>query len=160
MVQARQTQHRSYPAHLAGGVFFHASDFKEICRILWGAGQLPHRQENRQRFTDVEDPTNTAAFKFQISSRLSAGRAVSAVQRVVTRRYQQEDRMVLVWQSIIEGEGMFTGMRAEYAYPLTNAACGDTTLESMVKQFTGMILEMVAEDGVEIMKNFEKLHIC
>ncbi|KAG2787799.1 hypothetical protein PC116_g22317 [Phytophthora cactorum] len=44
--------------------------------------------------------------------------------------------------------------------PLTNAACGDTTLESMVKQFTGMILEMVAEDGVEIMKNFEKLHIC
>ncbi|KAG3136260.1 hypothetical protein C6341_g21460 [Phytophthora cactorum] len=127
------------------------SDFKEICRILWGAGQLPHRQENRQRFTDVEDPTNTAAFKFQISSRLSAGRAVSAVQRVVTRRYQQEDRMVLVWQSIIEGEGMFTGMRA---------ACGDTTLESMVKQFTGMILEMVAEDGVEIMKNFEKLHIC
>ncbi|KAG3156463.1 hypothetical protein PI126_g8756 [Phytophthora idaei] len=91
---------------------FMPSDFKETCRILWDAGQLPHRQENRQRFTDVEDPTNTAAFKFQISSRLSTGRAVSAVQRVVTRRYQQEDRMVLVWQSIIEGEGMFTGMRA------------------------------------------------
>ncbi|KAG6949583.1 hypothetical protein JG687_00014767 [Phytophthora cactorum] len=119
MVQARQTQHRSYPRSLSrgggGGSSFMPSDFKEICRILWGAGQLPHRQENRQRFTDVEDPTNTAAFKFQISSRLSAGRAVSA--RVVTRRYQQEDRMVLVWQSIIEGEGMFTGMRAEYAYP-------------------------------------------
>ncbi|KAG3054088.1 hypothetical protein PI124_g16834 [Phytophthora idaei] len=37
---------------------------------------------------------------------------------------------------------------------------GVTTLESMVKQFTGMILEMVAEDGVEIMKKFEKLHTC
>ncbi|KAF1788867.1 hypothetical protein GQ600_11908 [Phytophthora cactorum] len=102
--------------------------------------------------------------------------------RLIHASYQQEDRMVLVWQSIIEGEGMFTGMRAgetgwDVLAPSTDSTkpgtvlriCishspmqlgGETTLESMVKQFTGMILEMVAEDGVEIMKKFEKLHIC
>lgn len=157
-------------------------DFNETCQALWHSAQLPHRTEDRQVFGGVEDPTKTAAFKFRVTNRLSTGRVVSAVQRVVIRRYQQKGRMVLVWQSLIEGEEMFTGMRAgetgwDVLTPSTEASKTGTVIrtcishtpmhfgtealhESGLRQFTGMILEKVAEDGVEIMKEFGKLHVA
>ncbi|GMF65941.1 unnamed protein product [Phytophthora lilii] len=87
-------------------------DFKEACQTLWYSALLPHRQEDRKVFDGVDDPENTAAFKFRVSNRLATGQVVSVVQRVVTRRYLEEGRMVLVWQSLMEGEGMFIGMQA------------------------------------------------
>lgn len=57
-------------------------------------------------------PDTTSAFKFRVSTSLGSGQVVSAVQLVISRRYQTSDRMVFVWQSYMDGEGMFTGMRA------------------------------------------------
>ncbi|KAG6587173.1 uncharacterized protein IUM83_03060 [Phytophthora cinnamomi] len=156
--------------------------FDHACQTLWESGKLPHQQQNRQGFGDVEDPENTAAFTFRIANRLVTGGIVSAVQRVITRRYQEEGRMVLVWQSLMEGEGMFTGMRAgetgwDVLTPSTDASRPGTVIQTCIshtpmhfgaiglhnprsKQFTGMILELVAGDGIKIMKEFEKLHIA
>lgn len=103
---------------------------------------------------------------------------MSAVQRVVTRRYQDNGRMVLVWQSLMEGEGMFTGIRAgETGWDVLTPSKDGTLIQTCIshtpmnfdaielqkprlKQFTGMVLESVAGDGIEIMKDFEKLQIA
>ncbi|GMF42141.1 unnamed protein product [Phytophthora fragariaefolia] len=151
-------------------------NFDQACQTLWEAGQLPHRHLDRQDFDDVDGPENTAAFKFRVTNSLSTGKVVSAVQRVVARRYMEKGRMVLVWQSLMEGEGIFTGMRAgetgwDVLTPTTYGSKMQTCIshapmhfdinslrQVCLKPFTGMILESVADDGTEMMKEFEKLH--
>ncbi|GMF65943.1 unnamed protein product [Phytophthora lilii] len=156
-------------------------NFQQTCEMFWQAGKLPFRQEDRQDFESVNDPDNTAAFKFRVSNRLSTGRVVSALVRFVTRRYQEENRVVVVWQSLMEGEGIFTGMRAgetgwDVLTPSTATPNSGSVVKTCichtpmhlstvsshdpaVKQFTGMMLGSVADDGTEIAKMFEKLLI-
>ncbi|GMF59584.1 unnamed protein product [Phytophthora fragariaefolia] len=70
--------------------------FKETSDILWTVGRLPHRQEDRQAY--IVTP-NTMAIKFRNTSQLKSGRVVSVLQRVVSRRYDDDGKMVIVWRS-------------------------------------------------------------
>lgn len=73
--------------------------FQQICRSTWQVAQMQHRQEDREEFDGLEDPENTAAFKFRVTTCLSSGRTVSVLQRAVVRRYVVKDRSVVVWRS-------------------------------------------------------------
>ncbi|GMF65942.1 unnamed protein product [Phytophthora lilii] len=157
-------------------------DFDQACQTLWRAAQLPHRQQDRVESLGVPDPSNTTAFKFRVLRRLSSGQVVSAAQRVICRRYQTSDRMVFVWQSYMDGEGMFAGLRAgetgwdvlarstdsSGVVRVTRTSCichspmrieGLVTREPAVKQFNDMLIGAVTEDGNEITKRFETLEI-
>ncbi|KAG6603123.1 Mannan polymerase complex subunit mnn9 [Phytophthora cinnamomi] len=84
--------------------------FKETSDTLWTVGRLLHRQEDRQAYHGLP---NTVAFKFRYTTQLKSGRVVSVLQRVVSRRYDEDGKTVVVWRSFTEGEGMFTGMHAD-----------------------------------------------
>ncbi|KAG1703514.1 hypothetical protein DVH05_007461 [Phytophthora capsici] len=158
-------------------------DFEQACQMLWDAVQLRNRQECRMDFHHVPDPNTASAFNFRTSSRLSSGQVVSALQRVVTCRYRTRDRQVFVWQSYMDGEGMFTGLRAgETGWDIltrsvdasglekvtrttviwhTPMHVGNATIpESIMKEFTAMTIDSVSEDGNEIAKEFEKIRIA
>ncbi|OWZ20649.1 hypothetical protein PHMEG_0004909 [Phytophthora megakarya] len=87
-------------------------DFDEACQTLWEAAKLSHRQDERNDFDGVPDPENTSAFNFRVLKYLGSGQVVSALQHVVSRCYRTRDRMVFVWQKFMDGEGIFTGLRA------------------------------------------------
>eukprot|EP00644_Phytophthora_capsici_P002630 jgi/Phyca11/105989/e_gw1.11.616.1 len=135
-------------------------DFEQACQTFWDAAQLRHRQECRREFHQV----------------------VSALQRVVSRRYRTRDRFVYVWQSYMDGEGMFTGLNAGETgwVVLTRSVdtCGlekvtRTTViwhtstdidnavipETVAKEFTTMTLGSVTEDVDEIAKRFQEVNI-
>lgn len=135
--------------------------------MLWDAVQLRNRQECRMDFHHVPDPNTASAFNFRTSSRLSSGQVVSALQRVVTCRYRTRDRQVFVWQSYMDGEGMFTGLRAgETGWDIltrsvdasglekvtrttviwhTPMHVGNATIpESIMKEFTAMTIDSVS----------------
>ncbi|CEG44785.1 uncharacterized protein PHALS_01122 [Plasmopara halstedii] len=86
--------------------------FEPASRFIWQMAQLKHRQEDREIYEGVEDPENTMAIKFRITSR-QMGEAVSLLQRVVIRRYQEKNRVVAVWRVFTEGEGLFRGMHSD-----------------------------------------------
>ncbi|KAG7382566.1 hypothetical protein PHYPSEUDO_004765 [Phytophthora pseudosyringae] len=154
-------------------------DFQRTCRFTWCVAQMQHRQEDRECFDGMDDPDNTAAFKFRVTHRLKSGRAVSVLQRAVVRQYLKDDRSVVVWRSLSEGEGMFTGMHADecgwcVSIPLPNSPKPSTltrvmmrhvpmhfsskaTQEVEAKQFTGFVLDTGSEDALEITNRLEKL---
>jgi hypothetical protein len=154
-------------------------NFEQICRHTWYVAQMPHRQEDRERFDVVDDPENTSAFKFRVTTCLHSGRKVSLLQRAVVRRYVQDNRSVIVWRSFTEGEGMFAGMHADesgwcVSIPLSNSPEPSTLLLTMMrhvpmyfstkplqapdaKQFTGLVLDTGTEDATEISSRLEKL---
>eukprot|EP00644_Phytophthora_capsici_P006571 jgi/Phyca11/118395/e_gw1.36.376.1 len=76
-------------------------------------GLLLRQEEGRELYEGVEDPENTIALKFRLSTRLPTGSITSAVQRVVGRQYKEKDRAVGVWRSFTEGEGGFQGMHSD-----------------------------------------------
>ncbi|KAF4043152.1 hypothetical protein GN244_ATG04631 [Phytophthora infestans] len=98
---------------LYGGKLTLPFGFSELCPSRWYTAPLRHRQEGRQLYHGVDDPDKTLAFKFRITTRLASGKTASVVQRVAIRRYEQNERMVIVWRLFTEGEGAFFGMNAD-----------------------------------------------
>ncbi|GMF33505.1 unnamed protein product [Phytophthora lilii] len=84
--------------------------YKDICQYRWLAAHLFHRQQSRELYDDVEDPSNTLALKYRVTTRLNSGEFASALQRIVIRRYTEDDRMLIVWRLFTEGEGVFDGI--------------------------------------------------
>ncbi|GMF38529.1 unnamed protein product [Phytophthora fragariaefolia] len=154
-------------------------DLQRVCKFTWEVAQLNHRQEDREHYDEMGDPENTSAFKFRITTRLSSGKNVSLLQRLIARRYIQEDRFAVVWRSFTEGEGIFSGMHADecgwcVSIPLPSSPKPKTlmrtlirhvpmhfstkaTHESEVQQFTGLVLDTGTEDATEIANLMEKL---
>jgi hypothetical protein len=154
-------------------------DHEQIGRHAWCLAQMNHRQEDREHFDGVEDPENTSAFKFRVTTCLHSGRKVSLLQRTVVRRYFQVNRSVLVWRSFSEGEGLFAGMHADesgwcVSIPLSNSPEPSTLLRTMMrtvpmhfstkdfpepdaKHFTGMVLNSGTQDATETFSRLEKL---
>ncbi|GMF12988.1 unnamed protein product [Phytophthora lilii] len=153
--------------------------YEQISKVSWGVAQMHHRQEDREEFDGVENPENTSAFKFRVSTILNSGRKTSVLQRAVVRRYLEEGRSIIAWRSFTEGEGMFTGMHAdEYGWCITvpvpdspePSALIRTMMrsvpmhfsskhvrESDAKQFTGLVLDSGTEDATEIASRLERL---
>ncbi|KAK1942673.1 hypothetical protein P3T76_006172 [Phytophthora citrophthora] len=74
---------------------------------MWQLVLVLRQEEDRELYEGIEDPENTLALKFRISTCLPTGKIASAVQRVVGRRYHENDRIVGVWRSFTEGEDLF-----------------------------------------------------
>ncbi|RLN96949.1 hypothetical protein BBJ28_00016703 [Nothophytophthora sp. Chile5] len=153
--------------------------FKQTCQSLRHVAVMQHRQTDRELYYDVEDPETTMALKYRITSRQTSGRVMSVVLRVVARRFEERDRVVTIWRSFTEGEGVFTGMHSDetgwcVAKPSPTSSAENTllemcirnvpmhfrstaTLEPAVEQFTDLVLNSGTEDSAEITGMLEKL---
>ncbi|EGZ09025.1 hypothetical protein PHYSODRAFT_318805 [Phytophthora sojae] len=144
--------------------------FKQVCHSVWYLAQLKHRQEDRVIYEGLDDPENTIALKFRITSR-RMGEKVSLLQRVVVRRFQKVNRVVVVWKVFAEGEGLFRGMHSD------ENGCNETTgtildtcfrhvpthfsssasCTPVVNEFTDMIVSTGEEENQTVMKALEKM---
>ncbi|POM68553.1 Hypothetical protein PHPALM_15275 [Phytophthora palmivora] len=166
---------------LYGGKLTLPFDFREICRSRWYTAPLWHRQESRQLYQGVDDPDNTVAFKFRITTRLSSGAIASVLQRVTLRRYKEKERMVIVWRLFTEGEGIFNGMNADetgwnVATPAVNSTKTGTVMLTCVrnvpmhlnnvttgapavKQFADKLVEWGSENHLEVTNTLKNLSL-
>ncbi|OWZ16608.1 hypothetical protein PHMEG_0009578 [Phytophthora megakarya] len=87
--------------------------FEQTCQSIWLLSNHVHRQLDREEFDQFDDPDTTHASKFRIKCRLPDGGHASLKQRVITRRFMESDRMVLVWKSVIAGEGSLSGIQTD-----------------------------------------------
>ncbi|GMF33503.1 unnamed protein product [Phytophthora lilii] len=155
--------------------------YDDICRSRWYTAPLLHRQESRQIFEDVDDPDNTVALKFRITTRLASGKIASVLQRLVIRRHEEAGRMVMVWRLFTEGEGIFIGMHADetgwgVAAPVKKSSQTGTVMttcvqnvpmhldsvaarEPAVKQFAGKLFDWGTENHNEVMKRVASLQL-
>ncbi|KAL3664780.1 hypothetical protein V7S43_009960 [Phytophthora oleae] len=153
-------------------------NFADVCQYRWQAAHLVHRQANREEYVGVEDPENTVALKFRVSTQLKSGQIATAIQNIVLRRYQEEERMVLVWRLFTEGEGAFSGLHSDetgwgVATPAKNVSTVGTVIRTCVtnvpmhfsnkaeqdytlRQFNTKLLEWGLENN-EIVNGLEKL---
>ncbi|KAL3670914.1 hypothetical protein V7S43_004099 [Phytophthora oleae] len=180
------TETPSITKHKDGGIEFYQHvdrqtlpfRFKQTCHSIWHLAQLKHRQEDREIFEGVEDPENTMALKFRITSR-RMGETVSLLQRVVARRFQEVDRIVIVWKVFTEGEGLFRGMHSDetgwcVARPSTTASATGTVLdtcfrhvpmhfrssskcEPVVDEFTKLVVSTGEEENKTVFEALEKM---
>ncbi|KAG6587178.1 uncharacterized protein IUM83_03056 [Phytophthora cinnamomi] len=154
-------------------------DYRDSCRSRWYTAPLHHRQENRQLYTNVNDPENTIALKFRITTRLTSGKSASVVQRLVLQRHEEEERMVIVWRLFTEGEGPFIGMHAdetgwEIASPALNSSKRATVMTTCVnnvpmhldgvanrdpnlKQFARKLFDWGSENNVEVTNELKNM---
>ncbi|RLN80929.1 hypothetical protein BBJ28_00003399 [Nothophytophthora sp. Chile5] len=153
-------------------------DFRKTCRSIWQVANLQHRQQDRQLYRGVTDSENTSAVKFRVTSHQN-GPAVSLLQRVVVRRYEEPDRVVLVWSVLTEGEGCFKGLHCEETgwcrvRPASSSSEAGTIMEECVRhvpmhfsnaiakepivgQFTEMVLSTGEENNQEVLHAMDKL---
>ncbi|OWY92158.1 hypothetical protein PHMEG_00038951, partial [Phytophthora megakarya] len=106
-------------------------NFIQTCHSMWHLAQLKHRQEDREIYEGLE---NTIALKFRVSNRRMA-ETVSLLQRVVVRRFQENNWVVVVWKVFTEGEGLFRGMHSDetglcVARPSSSSAATGTILDT------------------------------
>ncbi|KAF4035093.1 hypothetical protein GN244_ATG12863 [Phytophthora infestans] len=152
--------------------------FQQTCNSVWHLAQLKHRQEDREIYEGVEDPENTMAMKFRVTSR-RMGETVSLLQRVVVRRYQEISRVVVVWKVFTEGEELFRGMHSDETgwgviRPSTTSDATGTILDTcfrnvpmhfsnsstctpVVNEFTDMVVRTGEEENFTVMKALEKM---
>ncbi|GMF33511.1 unnamed protein product [Phytophthora lilii] len=87
-------------------------DLHRSSQTLWDASQLYCRQDiesTRIKGKALEILPRTSF----ASVELKPGHGLSVVQRSVTRRYEQSNRVIVVWRSFIEGEGVLAGIHAD-----------------------------------------------
>ncbi|OWZ05153.1 hypothetical protein PHMEG_00022810 [Phytophthora megakarya] len=86
-------------------------DVKHTRRALWKAADMVHRQDCRDVLQGVKksENSNTIALKFQIKGSSST----SLSEHIVVRRYDEENRSILVWRSLTEGNGTLRGMHSD-----------------------------------------------
>ncbi|GMF34250.1 unnamed protein product [Phytophthora fragariaefolia] len=151
--------------------------FKQVCRSVWDLAQLKHRQEGRQIYEGMGDPDDTIAMKFRITSQ-RMGETVSLLQRVVVRRFQEAERVVVVWKVFTEGEGLFRGMHSDetgwsIARPSSRTTSTGTILDTcfrhvpmhfssavdapVVDEFSSMVVSTGEEENRTVMQALEKM---
>ncbi|TDH66129.1 hypothetical protein CCR75_007088 [Bremia lactucae] len=153
--------------------------FDETANSMWRLRRLTHRQMDRETIPIVDDPDNTLAMKFRIVTTRQQDEKVSLLQRVVIRRYQEPNRVVIVWKVFTEGEALYQGMHSNETgwgilRPMTaNAATGtvfdtcsrhvmmhftsSSTRPRIVNDFTDLILNTGDEETTIAIQNLEKM---
>ncbi|KAK1946663.1 hypothetical protein P3T76_002215 [Phytophthora citrophthora] len=156
-------------------------NFERSRDYMWYVAQLQHRQDDREHYASLKNSENTAAFKFRIATTLNSGRNGSMLLHAVARRYLEADKMVMVWKTFIEGEGMFTGMHADECgwcvlTPTSTTSEPNTlmrtimrhvpmqfnvtsTKEPVAEQFKDLLLTAGSEDTIEIGNKLSKLQL-
>ncbi|OWZ16609.1 hypothetical protein PHMEG_0009579, partial [Phytophthora megakarya] len=86
---------------------------------MWMLAHLLNRQDDREKYSGIQDPENTLAMKFRVTDRLPNAELASLTQRVVSRRHKEDNRMVFVCKSFLAGEGSCRGMQTdEYGWTI------------------------------------------
>ncbi|KAG7384946.1 hypothetical protein PHYPSEUDO_002092 [Phytophthora pseudosyringae] len=102
---------------------------------LWELGE--NRYCNRpafERYLNVEDPNNTVVARFVARNVLNTGTIGQKQQQFIARRFVEDDRIVITWKFISEGDGIFSGMKVDETewwrlLPSTDVAEAGTVVE-------------------------------
>ncbi|KAL4165645.1 hypothetical protein KRP22_014355 [Phytophthora ramorum] len=144
------------------------------CQSIWMLSHFVHRQENREDYAGIQDPENTIATKFHVTKCIDGGKQLSLKERIVTRRFKEEKRTVLVWKALLTGEGLCKGMQTEetgWSIIRPSATGFGTTvevcmrqvplhlshLEPVTKQFEEMLQSVIQENSQEITNGAKEL---
>ncbi|KAF4047458.1 hypothetical protein GN244_ATG00007 [Phytophthora infestans] len=92
--------------------FFLPFDLDTAEKSCWGSFNLQQHQRDRKNYDGIGDSDNTVAFKYRVIRRLASGTTVSVVQRLVGRRFIEQNRATCIWKIYTEGEGIFRGMHS------------------------------------------------
>ncbi|KAG7384940.1 hypothetical protein PHYPSEUDO_002086 [Phytophthora pseudosyringae] len=87
--------------------------FEQTCSTMWQAMLHVHKRKDRQHYRGVSDPENTIAVKCRIPSPTDSGELVGMLVHLVTKRYVEADRSVMVWRALTEGDDEFSGMHSD-----------------------------------------------
>ncbi|ETL34815.1 hypothetical protein L916_13006 [Phytophthora nicotianae] len=118
---------------------------------MWEVSKLPHRQIDREVYEDLSDAGNTVAFKFRVKKTLADGSTVSVLKRVLSRRFRDNNQVVIIWKIFSEGEGIFSGMDVNETTwgrmrpYLEGSSCG-VLVESCTRQTPGPYITENADD--------------
>ncbi|KAG2891814.1 hypothetical protein PC116_g12059 [Phytophthora cactorum] len=142
-------------------------------RELWQAAHMLHRQDCREVYTGA-DSGNTIAVKFRIKS--YPGSTLSLSEHIVVRRFDEEDRTILVWRSLTEGNGSLSGMHSDKTgwciiRPVELGTIKETYVRQVpihfnrdhkaqdISQFTILIHRSSEEDGIAIAQGISNMNI-
>ncbi|GMF24362.1 unnamed protein product [Phytophthora lilii] len=151
-------------------------NYEQTHRTMWKLARLHHRQQDRQDFEGLGDPNDTVVIRFRLVRTLTSGSTVSVLQRYVHRRFVENNRTVLVWKTLSEGEDAFHGMHSEETgwvclQPSTEDGAtlvricvrqapmrfGLNYGESFTREFQEVLQTSVGEDMVEISSALDKM---
>ncbi|KAG2962484.1 hypothetical protein PC119_g25793, partial [Phytophthora cactorum] len=89
------------------------SSFERTSSAMWQAMLHVHRQKDRQHYRGVTDSEDTIAVKCRIPSPKETGERVDMLIHLVTKRFVEADRMIIVWRALTEGDDEFAGMHSD-----------------------------------------------
>ncbi|POM62589.1 hypothetical protein PHPALM_28240 [Phytophthora palmivora] len=87
--------------------------YKQTWQAVWMLSHMMHRCEDRENYPGIDDPENTMATKFRITKQVPGGECLFVKESLVSRKFHEDNRTVLVWKASLTGEGSFRGMRTE-----------------------------------------------
>ncbi|OWZ04584.1 hypothetical protein PHMEG_00023487 [Phytophthora megakarya] len=153
--------------------------FEATCKFMWEGTNVPYRQHAREIYSNVEDVVNTRAMKFRLKKALGNS-TVSILKRVVARRYLVDKRMVIMFKTFSEGEGIFSGLDTDETVWCSIRPCEDEsrgtvmefcartlpvlfqsacTTDSTLKEYQGMLEDVSKEDEQELVSSLQRLAI-
>ncbi|GMF34252.1 unnamed protein product [Phytophthora fragariaefolia] len=130
----------------------------------------------REKIQGAWVPENTIIVKSRVNV---PGVAGSLVQHIITKKYNESNRVVVIWRKFTEGEGVFAGMHADetgwnIVRPSPSCKEGGTVLKSVtrfvpinfssaasssviVKQFADTIIKVGQEECQSCMQTLEEM---
>lgn len=161
-------------------VFLTPFSFKETCASMWQSMIRVYRQKDRHHYDGIADPENTVAVKLHMQTSRESGETVDMLVNLVMRRYLEDERMVVVWRALSEGEGKFTGIHSDETgwgvirpnyldelllrtvmqtfvrfIPMDTTDTTDDTVDGY--QFTKLVVTSTEEDGAEVARMMDSL---
>ncbi|OWZ20309.1 hypothetical protein PHMEG_0005297 [Phytophthora megakarya] len=88
------------------------SELEASDQYCWKAINFPQYRVDRVDYGGFGDAENTVAIKHRMVRTLATGITFSVLQRVVARRFIEQGRIVCIWKTYTEGEGIFHGMHS------------------------------------------------
>ncbi|OWZ15949.1 hypothetical protein PHMEG_00010324 [Phytophthora megakarya] len=113
--------------------------YKKLCKI----SKMIHRDIDR----DIYEDNNTLALKFRLKHTLATGSTVSILSHKLSRQFHDNDRVVFMWKSFWEGEGVLSGMDADGTAwvsirPYSDGSTSGTLMEVCARQVPAPLLTM------------------
>ncbi|KAI9990895.1 hypothetical protein PInf_018512 [Phytophthora infestans] len=110
------------------------STFASACQEMWTMAKQHKQADDAQVYSVGKDVKNTLAIWHRVSKHHASGKTASIRPLLVVRRFAADDKMVIVWRVLAQGEGIFQGIRADETgwcrlRPSTNAAEPGTWIE-------------------------------
>ncbi|KAE8972389.1 hypothetical protein PR003_g27582 [Phytophthora rubi] len=138
--------------------FIQPFSFEKTHKALWKLSQLNHRQHDRNDYKGLADPKNAIVIRFRLIQELTTGVLASVLQRHVIHRYEEENRVVLVWKTHSEGEGILSGMHCDatgWTYVQPALEEDSTEIGVCIRQVPMQF--SISTDGDEISREFRRV---